>query len=170
MYTKKEEEWKTIDNPFEDYEVSNYGNVRNKNTGRLMRVRVHTSKGEQKYSWVTLKSSPTTFSTIAVHRLVAEYFIDNPDDYKFVCFINGDNSDCRSENLKWCPNPRYIYCERIRVQDSSVQLSLFPDNEEHNPISKNEDTYRKMYEFQTLINKQLMEQNDYLRKCVFESR
>lgn len=38
---------------------------------------------------------------IAVHRLVAETFLENPMNYKHVDFINGDKTDLKLENLKW---------------------------------------------------------------------
>ena len=36
-----------------------------------------------------------------VHRMVAETWIDNPNDCKEVNHINGDKSDNRVENLEW---------------------------------------------------------------------
>ncbi len=41
--------------------------------------------------------------TIYLHKLIAEKFVEKPDisDTLYVQFINGNNKDCRVENLDW---------------------------------------------------------------------
>jgi hypothetical protein len=39
---------------------------------------------------------------VMLHRIIAEAFIPNPNNFKVVNHINGDKKDNRLENLEWC--------------------------------------------------------------------
>ena len=102
------ESWRVIDD-YENYEVSNLGNIRNMSTGKNLNGTL-TNNG---YLVVSLYNNGNK-TTKYIHRLVAEAFIENPDDLKEVDHINCDKTDNRVENLRWitrsdnCFNKRTI--------------------------------------------------------------
>lgn len=100
------------------YEVSNYGDIRNIYTEKLMSKEV-TYTG---YHRVCLQLEPPTDNhkgrKVAVHRLVATAFIPNPNNYPMVnhktCY-RGFNA---AWELEWC-EVRYNTFHGIKHMDSS---------------------------------------------------
>lgn len=81
-----------------NYEVSNLGNIRNTKSGRILNPGI-SGNG---YRQVSLKIRETNkFEKRYIHRLVAQYWIDNPDNKREVNHINLDRTDNRVENLEW---------------------------------------------------------------------
>lgn len=91
-----EEQWTVIvDAP--NYWVSDLGRIRNVAAKRFLKGAVN-SEG---YLWVTLRHRGKDVSK-AIHRLVAEYFIPNPDNLPEVNHIKGIKTDNRAGELEWC--------------------------------------------------------------------
>lgn len=98
------ERWVTVIYPTnvsrDMYEVSSFGNIRNKNTGLLMK----TNLDKDGYPKLKLMTPPGNRDCyIRVNRLVALNFINNPDESKYtiVNHINGDKTDNSIYNLEW---------------------------------------------------------------------
>lgn len=103
------EVWKTIPD-YSYYEVSNYGRIRsldkyiNHNYGgkalRKGKV-ISQSKDERGYLLVGLTGDNGVKKSIKVSRIVANVFIENPNDKPQVNHINGIKTDNTVKNLEW---------------------------------------------------------------------
>lgn len=96
-----QELWHDID-MFPPYSISNYGEVRNDKTGRIL------SQSTNQYSkpkvGLTIPGNPRPV-TVGVVRLVAEHFLDPPEHEHFdtPIHLDGNPKNCRADNLMWRP-------------------------------------------------------------------
>lgn len=106
-----QEEWRDIKGYEGYYQVSNLGKVRsvdritkaNQSGVRFVKGKViksHTTT-TSKYQYVDLRKNGKR-KHFSVHRLVAQAFVPNPDNFPQVNHINENIYDNRSENLEWC--------------------------------------------------------------------
>ena len=82
------------------YQVSNLGRVRTMPRAKVKPgiMRLENNKG---YYRISLSKNGISKHFI-VHRLVAQTFIDNPNNYREINHINENPLDNRVENLEWC--------------------------------------------------------------------
>ena len=86
--------WKKI-NGYYNYEVSNYGRIRSKN--KILKPQL---KGNG-YLQISLCVNGKC-KTFLLHRLIAETFIPNPDNYKEVNHKDENKCNNNVSNLEWC--------------------------------------------------------------------
>lgn len=102
IYKKKEGEIFKGIKDWDNYHISNFGNVLSMNYGVLLKI-----QKEFNYYSVSLKKQiddkPKTSSSFFIHQLVAEYFInnDNPELLKLIKHKDGDLLNNHHENLIW---------------------------------------------------------------------
>jgi outer membrane murein-binding lipoprotein Lpp len=89
------EEYKIIKN-FEKYSVSNFGNVKNSITEHILKP----ADNGQGYLCVSLSRNGKGFNK-RVNRLVAEAFLENPNNKPYVDHIDNNRANNRLENLRW---------------------------------------------------------------------
>ena len=85
-----------IDGKITNYEVSDDGKIFNIKTGKELKGTYRTN--EYHSVILTIDGKNRTF---LVHRLIAQAFIDNPNNYPIVDHINQNKHDNRIENLRW---------------------------------------------------------------------
>ena len=88
------EQWRSIEEYENLYQISNYGNVKNHknqllkpmNDGNYLNVDLYKNEKKKRYK---------------IHRLVAKAFIPNPEDKKEVNHIDGNKLNNKYSNLEW---------------------------------------------------------------------
>ena len=124
--------WKDIKGYEGLYQISNLGNVKKiknkkyninkkeveeKEINKYISIRTH----KLGYKYVKLTDKNGIRKNLFLHRLIAQAFIPNPNNYSCINHINGIKNDNRIENLEWCSqkqNVRYAWdnglCENVR--------------------------------------------------------
>jgi hypothetical protein len=107
--------WKDILEVGGMYQISNFGRVKSKekviersNGGRpVMPERImKSSRGNQGLLVITLKCMGKN-KVFTIHRLVATYFIPNPENCDVVKFKDGDKMNVHVSNLYWISSGKY---------------------------------------------------------------
>ena len=123
------------------YAVSNMGNVKNLYSGSILKGTV--CKG---YKSVGIVDDNNKKKKTMIHRLVAEHFLQNPNNCGYVIHINGINADNRACNLKWVDNSFPFTKEHKENINSKQQLKNEYVPREHKGIyyKKSTNMYRAM--------------------------
>lgn len=132
----KKEIWITIKG-FDKYQVSNKGNVRSVNyyrKGFSKNLKLFPNSKGYLQVWLCLNGKKHTRD---VHRLVAEHFIENPNNLPQVNHINEINSDNRAENLEWCTNQyNNEYSHGVKILQFDLNGNLVNDYKSYADIKR----------------------------------
>ena len=107
------EEWKLI-NGYENYSISSYGRVRNDKTGRILRASID---GHGYYKVGLCKDNKKR--TMRFHKLVADAFIDNPENKPCIDHINNDRLDNKVSNLRYVTHTENNQNKSMRKDNTS---------------------------------------------------
>ena len=123
------EEWKKIKD-FECYEISNCGRLRKTfPNGKVMLIKPDLIRGG--YFRYTLHKNKK-YKRFIAHRLVAMYFIPNPNNYPQINHKDNNRTNNRVENLEWCTalynsqyrdmQDRHTPCKKVYQYDKDYNL------------------------------------------------
>ena len=149
------EEWRAIKGYEGIYEVSSNGRVRAIErfvSGRRGMVRGHiVAAQKQKTGYMRICLSKDHKKTyFSVHRLVAEAFVSNPNNYPCVNHLDEDRANNKSSNLQWCTyaqNNNYgTRCSKISETQRCRGKSFMKIDNNNNIVA----IYRTMAEAQEL--------------------
>lgn len=90
--------WKDIKGYEGLYQVSNLGRVKSFRRRNPIILKQNCIGVNKKYKSVCLGYG---LPRVYVHRLVAEAFLDNPNEYKCVMHLDNNGHNNRLDNLKW---------------------------------------------------------------------
>lgn len=99
--------WKDVIGYEGYYQVSNLGNVkrvgsfRGVNKAYLNDYYLKPKDNGKGYYRIKLTVNNKS-KRVMLHRIIAEAFIENPNNYPFINHINSNRKDNRIENLEWC--------------------------------------------------------------------
>ena len=132
-----EENWKDIKGFEGLYKISNFGNVKSLNYKRTKKERILTPGNIANGYLCVLLYKNGTRKTFTIHRLVAQTFIENPENLPQVNHIDEDKTNNRVENLEWCDikyNNNYgtrlhkMICTQLNRKDLSKAVLQFDLN------------------------------------------
>ena len=116
--------WKDVRNYETFYKVNNKGDIKNVHTGKILKYALHKTGYLQVFLYKNGKRK-----NHLVHRIVAEAFLDNPDNLPQVNHKNEIKTDNRVENLEFC-DAKYNMNYGTRPQISSKPVYQYSIDEQ----------------------------------------
>lgn len=113
------EEWRDIIGYEGKYQISNFGRV--KSFKRYKEGKILRAKNNKEYLSIGLSNGKDGKQKYyLIHRLVAEAFIPNPNNYPIINHIDENKKNNKATNLEWCThkyNINYGTCiERAKIK------------------------------------------------------
>jgi hypothetical protein len=94
-----------------DYYISNHGRVLSVKRGKPRFLKIGTNKWGYQHYTLTIDGRGKSFN---VHRLVANYFVPNPDGLPQVDHIDQDKANNVATNLRWVTSKQNYWNQKNR--------------------------------------------------------
>ena len=99
---------------FEDYEISNLGNLRKKANKKILTLR----KDKDGYLRTNIYKDKIP-KTVRIHRLVAEHFVENPENKRLVDHSDRNIENNHYTNLRWATHSENSFNSKINTRNTS---------------------------------------------------
>lgn len=119
-----EEIWKEKELNGLNYYISNFGNIKTKNKY----IKLRNDKDGYLVFTAGTKNNRNSFK---VHRLVAELYVENPNNKPEVNHLDFNRNNSKFDNLSWC-----THLENIEYSVKNNKNIIINNNGENNPNSK----------------------------------
>lgn len=118
------EQWKDIMGYEGLYQVSNMSRIRRIHGRWILKT---PSKNKHLGYIVTTLSKNNKNKSVYYHRIVAQSFLPNPNNYSTVNHKNGDKADCSLENLEWCTaQQNTVHAIKVLERHNALYASRTP--------------------------------------------
>jgi hypothetical protein len=102
-----------------NYDISTLGNVRSKTTNNILKPNVKNN-----IPMISLRIGRKSYC-LSIHQLVAQMFLENPNNYTMVNHMNHNKLDNRVENLRWVStseNANHAHAKKERKTNAKAIL------------------------------------------------
>ena len=98
------------------YFINKYGMILSLAQGHIKLLKHKYDKDGYPYVYVRI-TELNKRKDLKIHRLVAKYFLSNPNNHTEVNHIDGNKKNCSIDNLEWCSrseNNKHAYNNNLR--------------------------------------------------------
>lgn len=127
------ENWRDIDG-YDNYMISNLGNIKNTKTKKILK---HLIKPNGYHAIDLSKDNKTV--RYYIHRLVADAFINNPDNKPNVDHINNDKNDNTIFNLRWVTHSQNMMNRKKKNTNNKYKGVIYDKNYKKYKVQINKD-------------------------------
>ena len=127
-----------------DYYITSSGKVYREYTEGMFYLRKDTINKNNGYRYIVIVEKDGKKHTRRLHRLVAQAFIPNPNNYPIVGHKNNVKSDSGAENLYWTTNTENI---QKAVDDKLLVNKKWYEDSQSNPVIVYNEYFEEIMRF-----------------------